>query len=56
MDFFYKDIQKNEKSYHIILYDASGKYIYRNIINVYTKESHGCIVMSDATKKQRREK
>ena len=53
--FEYKEININGNVYNIQLWDLSGK-IGEKIIKIFAKDAFGCIVMSDATQKQSRER
>ena len=54
-EFVYKDIWKNEKQYAIQIWDISGSDENNRISKIFAKDAHGCIIMSDATKIEKRE-
>ena len=55
-EFSFKIVVKNEKPYRFQIWDISCNDNTRKITKIFVKDSHGFIVMCDATKKLTRER
>ena len=54
-EFGFKIIEKNGKHYRIQVWDLTGNDPNHQIVKIFVKHAHGCIIMSDSIKKQTRE-
>ena len=48
-EFGYKVFEYNDKVYHIKLWDLAGRDKDGMVTQIFAKDAHGCVVMSDAT-------
>ena len=55
-EFGFKIFEDNEKLYRIQLWDLAGQDKNAMVAKIFARESLGCIIMSDATNYQTREK
>ena len=55
-EFGFKIFEYDEKLYRIQLWDLAGEDKNYMVTKIFAKDSHGCIIMSDATNYQTREK
>ena len=53
--FGFKIFEKDGKLYRIQLWDLAGQDKNAMVTKIFAKDTHGCIIMSDATNKQTRE-
>ena len=49
-EFGFKVFEQKGKLYRIQLWDLAGQDKNSNITKIFAKDSHGCIILSDATK------
>ena len=54
-EFGFKIFEKDGKLYRIQLWDLAGQDKNAMVTKIFAKDSHGCIVMADATNLQTRE-
>ena len=54
-EFGFKIFEKDGKLYRIQLWDLAGQDNNAMVTKIFAKDSHGCIVMADATNLQTRE-
>ena len=54
-EFGFKIFEKDGKLYRIQLWDLAGQDKNHMVTKIFAKDTHGCIIMSDATNKQTRE-
>ena len=55
-EFGFKIFEDGEKLYRIHLWDIAGEDKNAVVTKIFARDSHGCIIMSDATIYQTREK
>ena len=55
-EFGFKIFEDNEKLYRIQIWDLAGQDKNAMVTKIFAKDSHGCVIMSDATNYQTREK
>ena len=53
-EFGFKIVEENGKLYRIQLWDLAGQDKNTMVTKIFAKDAHGCVVMSDATKRQSR--
>ena len=54
-EFGFKIFEKDGKLYRIQLWDLAGQDQNAVVTKIFSKDAHGCVVMSDATNEQTRE-
>ena len=54
-EFWFKIFEKNGQIYRIQVWDLTGNDPNHQIVKIFVKHAHGCIIMSDSIKKQTRE-
>jgi small GTP-binding protein len=54
-EFGFRVFEHNEKLYRIQLWDLAGKDEDKSLAKIFSKDSHGCVVLSDATNSETRE-
>ena len=54
-EFWFKIIEKDGKHYRIQVWDLAGNDKNHQIVKIFVKHAHGCIIISDSIKKQTRE-
>ena len=54
-EFGFRVFEYNEKLYRIQLWDLAGNDKDKSLAKIFSKDSHGCAVLSDATNSETRE-
>ena len=54
-EFGFRVFEHNEKLYRIQLWDLAGNDKDKSLAKIFSKDSHGCVVLSDATNSETRE-